>query len=93
VVWEATTDTSRLARSPADLLAWLLRADVFPDGVVLSTGTGVVPQLDVSLIDGDAVEIDIEDVGTLRNTVRRGRDAFAWLAESPRRPASERILP
>ncbi len=35
----------------------------FPDGVVLSTGTGLAPDLDVTLKDADVVSIDIEGVG------------------------------
>lgn len=95
VVWAAATDTGELARPVEDLLAWLVKAQTFPDGVVLSTGTGIVPDLDMALLPGDVVQIEIDEVGTLRNCVRRGRDSFAWLTHrDPRhRPAPEGPVP
>jgi len=44
-----------------------------PPGSVCLTGTGIVPPDDFSLEDGDLVEISIEKIGTLRNSVRRLR--------------------
>jgi 2-dehydro-3-deoxy-D-arabinonate dehydratase len=87
VVWEAATDTGQLDRAPAELLEWLFRQNTFPDGVVLSTGTGVVPDLAVTLLDGDTVHIDISEVGRLSNTVRVGTAAFAWLDNPETRKA------
>jgi 2-dehydro-3-deoxy-D-arabinonate dehydratase len=69
IVWSATTRTSQLHRSLDDLVAYLFRANVFPHGAVLSTGTGIVPDLDFSLAAGDRVTIEIEQVGVLTNTV------------------------
>ncbi len=40
-----------------------------PHGVVLLTGTGVVPPDSFTLHAGDIVEITITGIGTLRNTV------------------------
>lgn len=81
VVWQAATNTSQMHRTPAELVDWLFRTNTFPDGVVLSTGTGLAPDLDVTLNEGDVVSIDIEDVGTLSNVVRGGRDSFRFLEE------------
>ncbi|MFD4026279.1 fumarylacetoacetate hydrolase family protein [Streptomyces sp. NPDC058576] len=72
VVWAGEASTSRLHRRLDDLVEHLFRADVFPDGVVLSTGTCLVPDLPFSLADGDTVEIGIGEVGTLTHTVVRG---------------------
>lgn len=88
VVWDAATHTGEMTRTPTELLTWLYRADRFPDGVVLSTGTGIVPDLGVGLLDGDVVTIAIDQVGLLRNPVRRGLAAFGWLTK-PRPPAGE----
>jgi 2-dehydro-3-deoxy-D-arabinonate dehydratase len=79
VVWTATTSSSELRRSPSELLLWLFRQDFYPDGAVLSTGTGLVPELDTALAAGDVVEIDIAEVGRLRNTVEIGTPGFSWL--------------
>jgi 2-dehydro-3-deoxy-D-arabinonate dehydratase len=66
------TRTSQLARTVESLVEYLFRAEVFPDGVWLSTGTGIVPADDFTLEAGDVVEIAIEGLGTLRNRVQRG---------------------
>ena len=67
--YAAQTSTARLARDFAGLVGWLTRSLDFPAGVVLLTGTGVVPERDFTLRAGDLVEITIDGVGTLRNPV------------------------
>ena len=59
-------------RSFADLIGYLGRDNLFPDGVVLLTGTGIVPPDDFTLLAGDEVAISIEGIGTLRNPVVQG---------------------
>ncbi len=68
--YAGTTSTASMARSFPDLIGWLRRALTFPAGVVLLTGTGIVPGPDFTLRPGDTVTIDIEGIGTLRNPVR-----------------------
>jgi 2-dehydro-3-deoxy-D-arabinonate dehydratase len=68
-VFEGTTSTARMRRSVPDLVAHLVRAQDFPEGVVLATGTGIVPGLEFTLLDGDVVEVTVEDIGTLTNPV------------------------
>ena len=47
----------------------------FPVGVVLLTGTGIVPDESFTLRAGDVVTIDIPGIGTLTNpVVLVGRD-------------------
>jgi 2-dehydro-3-deoxy-D-arabinonate dehydratase len=75
-VWLATGSTSRMRRSFEELVEWAFLAQDHPDGLVLTTGTMLVPEMDVSLEAGDIVTIDVEQVGTLTNTVRRGLAAF-----------------
>ena len=53
-----------------DLVSWLGRDNSFPHGVVLLTGTGVVPPDDFTLAAGDVVHIDITGIGRLTNAVR-----------------------
>jgi 2-dehydro-3-deoxy-D-arabinonate dehydratase len=72
-VWTGSASTAGLHRKFGELVDYLYRADVFPDGVVLATGTSLVPELPFSLADGDVVTIRIENVGTLVNPVIRGR--------------------
>ncbi len=63
--------TGQMRRSPEELVAYLARFNDFPQGVILLTGTGIVPDDDISLEEGDCVEIEIEGIGTLRNWVKR----------------------
>ena len=72
VAWSGETATSDLNRRLDDLARYLFAADVFPDGAVLATGTCLVPDLPFTLTDGDVVEIEIAEIGTLTNNVVRG---------------------
>jgi 2-dehydro-3-deoxy-D-arabinonate dehydratase len=69
VAFSGATSTARMARRFEELIGWLGRDNVFPDGVVMLTGTGVVPPDDFSLAAGDVVRITIEGIGTLENPV------------------------
>jgi 2-dehydro-3-deoxy-D-arabinonate dehydratase len=87
-IWQADTSTILMHRTFADLVEYLFRAVSFPDGVVLSTGTGAVPELNFALRAGDQVTIAIPGVGTLSNVVRDVTDsAFEWLTPDPARSA------
>jgi 2-dehydro-3-deoxy-D-arabinonate dehydratase len=68
-IFDDRTNTSQLVRSLDELVGYLFRAQTFPDGVWLSTGTGLVPPDDVSLTEGDEVVIDVDHIGALRNVV------------------------
>jgi hypothetical protein len=59
----------------------LYRADVFPDGAILATGTSLIPELPFSLADGDVVSIGID--GVLTNLVVRGRPHGQRAASGP----------
>lgn len=71
-VCEGSTSTARLARRFAELVGWLGRDNLFPDGVVLLTGTGIVPPDEFTLKAGDEVQITIDGIGTLTNPVIQG---------------------
>ena len=75
LVWSGGASTALLHRRLDDLVGYLMRGDVHPDGVILSTGTCLVPPAPFSLAAGDTVQITIAGVGTLANTVTRGRPA------------------
>jgi 2-dehydro-3-deoxy-D-arabinonate dehydratase len=70
--WRGRTRTSLLHRRLDDLVGYLMRGDVHPDGAVLSTGTCLIPPAPFTLADGDTVRITIDGLGTLTNPVRRG---------------------
>lgn len=83
-VFADRTSTSTLHRRLEDLADWLMRGQDFPDGVILATGTGIVPDLDFALAAGDVIDITIDRVGTLSNTVVVGTEAFAPLVTGGR---------
>ncbi len=70
-IFQGSVSTDRMKRSYKELISYLGRDNLFPDGVFLLTGTGIVPPDDFSLEEGDTVEITIDQIGTLRNPIRR----------------------
>jgi 2-dehydro-3-deoxy-D-arabinonate dehydratase len=68
-VFQGSTSVGRMARSFAELIDWLGRDNVFPGGVILLTGTGIVPPDAFSLRAGDLIQIEIDGIGTLTNPV------------------------
>lgn len=81
-IWEGSSSTSYLRRSPQELVDFIFREEQFPHGVVISTGTGIVPELSFSLCAGDVVSIAIAEIGTLRNHVVDGKSSLAWLVDA-----------
>ena len=71
--WQGETSTGELKRRLDELVSYLFREDDFPDGVILCTGTALVPDSPFTLEAGDVVEIEIDRLGTLRNPVVRGK--------------------
>ena len=71
-VFEGGTSFARMVRKLEELVGWLGIDNVFPDGVILLTGTGVVPPDEFSLIQGDVVTISIDGIGSLTNPVVQG---------------------
>jgi 2-dehydro-3-deoxy-D-arabinonate dehydratase len=73
VIWEGETRTSGLKRRLEELVHYLFLEDELPDGGIISTGTALVPESPFTLEPGDAVEIAIDRLGSLRGTVARGK--------------------
>lgn len=67
--FNGTANTSSMKRDCAYLADWLQRHNSVPDATVVLTGTGTIPPADFTLTDGDVVSIQIENIGTLVNTV------------------------
>lgn len=63
------TSTEKMRRTPRELVEWVVRDNPVPPGSVLLTGTGLVPPDDYTLQPGHRVEITIDGIGTLVNTV------------------------
>ncbi|HEX3934396.1 MAG TPA: fumarylacetoacetate hydrolase family protein [Puia sp.] len=61
---------SQIKRKLPELASWLYRDMDFPQGCFLMTGTCLVPGNEFTLAEGDKVDISIDGIGTLTNTVR-----------------------
>lgn len=68
-VFEGRTSLSQMKKKPAELADWLFRANSFPAGCMLLTGTGIVPPNDFSLQPRDQVTIRIDGIGQLSNSI------------------------
>lgn len=68
-VFEGCTTLSQMKRQHNELVEFLFRDNSFPHGVLLMTGTGIIPPDDFSLAAGDVVHIAIDNIGTLTNRV------------------------
>ncbi|HQR06183.1 MAG TPA: fumarylacetoacetate hydrolase family protein [Gemmatales bacterium] len=69
ICFEGATAVSKMARELIDLVNWLGRENLFPEGCFFLTGTGVVPDKDFTLLAGDIVNIEIDQLGKLTNIV------------------------
>src|SRR5262249_44088774 len=64
-----STSLAQMKRPLEELVQWLGRATSFPHGVILLTGTGIVPPDEFALAAGDRVSIEITGIGRLTNVV------------------------
>lgn len=70
-VFQGETRTSHMKRSLEELVAYLGRELDFPYGVFLMTGTGVVPPVEFTLLEGDLVRVQVGSL-MLENAVQAG---------------------
>ena len=68
-VFAGETSVGQIRRRFGELRDFLFRSQRFPYGVALLTGTGIVPPDGFTLLPGDAVEVRISGIGTIRNEV------------------------
>jgi 2-dehydro-3-deoxy-D-arabinonate dehydratase len=69
IAFKGETSPGKIKRTFEELAAFLFRSQVFPNGAVLLTGTGLVPPDSFALQPGDEVEIEIDGIGLLQNPV------------------------
>jgi 2-dehydro-3-deoxy-D-arabinonate dehydratase len=86
VYWEGETSTRELKRRFDELVTYLFLENDFPDGVFLCTGTALVPEKQFTLEPGDVVQIDVDQLGTLRNPVVRGKVKLGQGVSSMKNP-------
>ena len=69
-VFEGDTTTAEMVKTCSDLASHLTKSNYVSETAVLLTGTALVPDNDFALRPGDQIDIGIEDIGMLTNTVR-----------------------
>ncbi|MGF1580348.1 MAG: fumarylacetoacetate hydrolase family protein [Gemmataceae bacterium] len=70
-VFEGKTTLAEMNRSFEDLISWLGRDNTFPHGVILLTGTGIVPPDEFTLEPDDRVSIEVDGIGRLSNIIEQ----------------------
>jgi 2-dehydro-3-deoxy-D-arabinonate dehydratase len=68
-LFRGATALDRLKRSFEELTQWLWTSQSFPQGVMLLTGTGIIPPNEFRLQEGDQVYITVEQIGRLENPI------------------------
>lgn len=68
-VFKGEISINQMKRSHTELIGYLFREISFVHGVYLMTGTCLVPPNEFTLKERDVVNISIEEIGTLSNTV------------------------
>lgn len=71
VAFHGTVSVATMRRSVTELVDYLFQELPAAGWTALMTGTGLVPDPDFSLEDGDEIVMSIEGIGTLRNVARR----------------------
>jgi 2-dehydro-3-deoxy-D-arabinonate dehydratase len=69
IEFSGATTLAELKRDPATLVEYLFRDQSFPHGCFLLTGTGIVPPDSFTLQSRDEINITIDGIGTLTNSV------------------------
>lgn len=70
-MYAESTSTNKMARTCDELVSYYKRHNSVPELAVLLTGTALVPEEDFSLEPKDSITIDLEQIGSLQNSVRR----------------------
>ena len=88
IIWGGTTSTHEMHRKFEELVGYLFMNMSFPQGAILSTGTGLVPNMDFNLSPGDVVVVEIASIGSLENRViSASQENFGWLTNNLTRRA------
>ena len=70
LIIDDATKLSQMKRGLDELVEFLFRDNAHPSGCFLMTGTGIIPPDDFSLVEGDMIEIEIDGIGKLVNSVK-----------------------
>jgi 2-dehydro-3-deoxy-D-arabinonate dehydratase len=94
-IFSGESSTGQMKRHFGELARYLFRQMSFPQGVVLATGTSVVPPMTTALAIGDLVEIEVVGLGRIVTSVAPASQVGNWLVErrlDPRATFDGRLL-
>ena len=69
IVFEDSIAVNQMKRSLEELVKYVFLECSFPHGCLIMTGTGIVPSGNFTLQSGDEINITIDSIGKLTNTV------------------------
>lgn len=69
IAFDESTSTSQMIHECSELASYYTRSNPVPELAVLLTGTSLVPEEEFTLSEGDEVDIEIDEIGTLHNSV------------------------
>jgi 2-dehydro-3-deoxy-D-arabinonate dehydratase len=69
IVFEDNIAVNQMKRSLEELVKYVFLECSFPHGCLIMTGTGIVPPNNFTLQKGDEINITIDSIGKLSNTV------------------------
>jgi 2-dehydro-3-deoxy-D-arabinonate dehydratase len=69
IVFEDSISVNKMKRSLEELVKYVYLECSFPNGCLIMTGTGIVPPNNFTLQSGDELNITIDSIGKLTNTV------------------------
>ncbi len=69
LISEDATSLDQMKRTLEELVSFLFLDNSHRHGCLLMTGTGIVPDDNLTLTPGDTVEISIDGIGTLINSM------------------------
>ncbi len=69
-VFSSSIEISQMKRTVEELVSFVYKECSFPNGCLIMTGTGIVPEKEFTLAINDEVRITISNIGTLANTIR-----------------------
>ena len=79
-MFDDATTLDKMKRSLKELATWLFLELDFMHGCFLLTGTCVVPPADFTLQENDIVNISIDNIGTLTNSIAvKNNSTSKWM--------------
>lgn len=69
LIWDETGNTGNIYWSHEELIHYTSAHNRLPEGALLASGTVLSPPLDMHITTGDVLEVEIQGIGCLRNSV------------------------